>query len=313
MRLRAQKLRRFVAHPFLGVLRDRRLRLAAILSVAVAFAAGGLPRAARAAVRSSAPPRNASQLRNGLLLQSLNVFGLPWPAGNDVANRCSRIAAAIDASAPDVVALQEVWDDESRTPLLVEGYDAAWCESASGLLGQNGLMTLSRLPIVESRLFRFSSASGVEVWTSKGALRTVLSAPGGGSIPVWNVHLQSGVDAGTIRADQIRELTAWIAECGDRCCVVLGDFNCAPGDAEWPALVDRLAALGIERRSGDEPTYDHFQNPLATPEPPAAIDHVFVGAALPGRETRAHRAYDRPSEHGFVSDHFGLEILLPRR
>lgn len=295
--------------------RWRNAGVVATLSAASVLVMASLPRFARATVLPAPAAGSARPLQRALVAQTLNVFGLPWPVGRDVAQRSARIAVAIVGTAPDFVALQEVWDDVARTPLLAalrdDGYHAAFCESPQGLLGQSGLLTLSRHPIVHAAAFCFTGASGIEALTGKGALCTVVALPDGSRLAIWNVHLQSGSDGDAVRGEQIRELAGWIRSAPERCRVVLGDFNCAPGDREWNDLELELGSLGLVRRSGDEPTYDHRHNPLAACEPPAAIDHVFVDASLHAGAAPARRFHDAPRDGVFVSDHFGLEVRLP--
>ncbi len=297
------------------VFRWRRLGIAATLSVSLVFVATSMPRFVRAAVRPLAgahvPHARQSLTAQSLVAQTLNVFGLPWPAGHEVASRCLRTAAAIAESAPDFVALQEVWDETSREPLLVRGYHAAFSESPQGLLGQNGLLTLSRHAIAGADSYCFRSATGLEAWVGKGALCTVVTLPDGARLAIWNVHLQSGRDGGAVRGEQIRELAGWIRNAPERCRIVLGDFNCSPGDAEWNDLELEFEALGLARRSGEQATYDHRRNPLAAIEPPAAIDHVFVDAQVHAAAAPARAIHDRPRDGVFLSDHFGLEVRLP--
>jgi endonuclease/exonuclease/phosphatase family metal-dependent hydrolase len=285
--------------------------LQVLVATALLLAVAWSPRSARAAVRAFAAPGTDAAATDGIVVLSLNVFGLPWPLGCDVAHRCAKVAAAIRASAPDFVALQEVWDRNAREPLLVDGWHAAFCEPTAGLLGQSGLLTLSRLPIVATSSHRFRQAAGVEVLVGKGALCVVVQSAAGGQVAVWNVHLQSGLEAGAVRREQFRELAAWIRGAPAAGCIVLGDFNCGPGDPEWNALEQAFDALGLVRVSGDEPTYDHRSNPLAAPEPPAAIDHVFARLPWLRGSAAARRAFDAPIDGAFVSDHFGQEVRLP--
>lgn len=296
--------------PATGARRARRLRFAAVALLAVAITVATMRRA-NAAVRLHRTNAVCNAAQPYLVVQSLNVFGLPWPAGTDVAKRCGLVAASIRRDRPDLVALQEVWDGEARTPLLVDDYDAAYCESPDGLFGQSGLLTLSRHPIVDSSTYRFTATQGIEAWVGKGALRTVVQIPGSGRLAIWNVHLQAGAGSGDVRSAQIRELAGWIEGSDDENRVVLGDFNCGPGQPEWQFLLAEFTGLGLERRSGDRPTYDCLENPLAAAEPPSAIDHVFIDAVQHAHAPTARRAYDRPIDGTFASDHFGLEILLP--
>jgi endonuclease/exonuclease/phosphatase family metal-dependent hydrolase len=245
------------------------------------------------------------------VLQTWNVFGLPWPVGQEVSRRCSAAATVIGAAAADVVALQEVWDEESRDPLLATGYHAVWCRSPQGLLGQNGLLTLSRHPVLAAESRCFDAASGIESLIGKGALCTRLALPDGDALTVWNVHLQSGVDGIDVRRSQITQLTAWIRGAEGDLRVVLGDFNCGPGDDEWSLLCTELAAIGLVPRSGHEPTWDPSCNPLAAAEPPASIDHVFVEHRLAAATPPARRLCSRDIDGGEISDHFAVSVQLP--
>lgn len=291
--------------------RCARFRCASILVLLAIVSTTIAPRTVRATIRSLACGRASAVAHpRPFVLQTLNVFGLPWFAGTDVEKRCTLIADSIIAQEPDFVALQEVWDERSREPLLVSGYEAAYCDPARGLLEQNGLLTLSRLPILETSVHRFSDSSGLESWISKGALRTMVRAPNGDRLAIWNVHLQSGVDEGSVRRGQILELASWIESAHDECSVVAGDLNCSEGDPEWALLVQVFGARGLVPRSGRIPTYDHGENPLAAIEPPATIDHVFVNARRWGGSLIARRIHDHPVEGVWLSDHFGLEVTL---
>jgi endonuclease/exonuclease/phosphatase family metal-dependent hydrolase len=289
----------------------RRASACALLALLLASFVGWTPCVVRAAVRPAAGavvPGTSSRV----VVRSCNVFGLPWPVGRAVAARCTRMAECIVAEAPDLVALQEVWDSVAREPLFGIGYHTAFSVSPQGLIGQTGLVTMSRHPIVGAATHTFAVSAGLDGLVSKGALRTLVALPGGPMLSSWNVHLQSGSDATAVRCEQIRELVRWIEADVAVPRIVLGDFNCGPGDAEWDVLVPALARLGLERRSGDQPTYDHRHNPLAAVEPPAAIDHVFVDVSLPGDGRGPRRLHDAPCEGMFLSDHFGVEIGFAR-
>lgn len=249
-----------------------------------------------------------------LRLATLNVFGLPWPLAPDAEARCRRIAATIGEAGVDVLALQEVWSSELQAAFAVAGYHRV-CDEDASLIGGCGLLTLSRHPVRGAELRHFAAEGGIERVVQKGVLRTVLALPGG-DLDVWNLHLQSGLADAEVRTAQIDELLAWLG--GDAAvpfAAVVGDFNCAPGDAEFERLSAGLRTLGFEHAPCGAPTYDASSNPLATPEPPAEIDHLFV--RWPARDDavprRARRVHDTPGPLGFVSDHYGVELELPRR
>lgn len=292
----------------IGARTTRRLFALAILVAVPILVAAVLPSDLRMCHRSANELAAREPQPGEIVLHTLNVFGLPWPAGVDVTRRCAATADWLRTELPHVVALQEVWDEVARQPLLIEGYHASWWESDRGLLDQGGLLTLTRWPIVATSARTFSSSSGIEAMVAKGALRTRVQIDRETQWDVWNVHLQSGIDAGLVRGGQILELVEWVAAESGAQPIVMGDFNCGPGCAEWDALVAAFAAIGLEPRACPEPTYDAVSNPLATPEPPSAIDHVFVGRQLAGAMSPAQRRHDRPRDGVFLSDHYGVEV-----
>lgn len=275
---------------------------------------GSTTRSGRAAILPANGTCAGAAATERLRLATLNVFGLPWPLAPDAAVRCRRIAATLGDAGVDVLALQEVWSSELQAAFAVAGYHRV-CDEGAGLIGGCGLLTLSRHPVRGAELRHFAGGGGIERMVQKGVLRTVLALPGG-DLDVWNLHLQSGVADADVRAAQIDELLGWLGADGVvPFAAVVGDCNCAPGDAEFERLAAGLRALGFEHAPCGAPTYDATSNPLATPEPPAEIDHVFVRwpARPDAAPLRARRVHDTPSPHGFVSDHYGVELELPSR
>ncbi len=264
-------------------------------------------RSGRAAILPAARPTAAAPSAT-LRLQTLNVFGLPWPLAPDVEPRCRRIADRVAAEDVDVIALQEAWGEDASAPFAMPEHHRASCCTPASLFGSSGLMTLSRHPIRHAETRVFAAAVGIERLVSKGVLRTIVALPDG-DLDVWNLHLQSGLADVAVRRAQIDELLRWLVAAADQPRqVVLGDFNCGPGDAEFAHLVDGLRALGFVHASCGLPTYDATQNPLAMAEAPREIDHLFVR----GHRTApvARRVYDRPIDGLLPSDHFGVEATV---
>ncbi|MCB9886606.1 MAG: endonuclease/exonuclease/phosphatase family protein [Planctomycetes bacterium] len=259
-----------------------------------------VPAATAAAMDAPAP----------LMLQSLNVFGLPWPLGDDVERRCDAIAERIARERPAVVALQEVWTDAARTPFALDGYHRAFGDGPLGFFTEHGLLTLSRFPIVRAAALRFSCAADADRCVHKGLLHTRLDLGEGRQLDVFNVHLQSGADNGAVRVAQVRELARFVAGNSSGPFVLLGDFNCEAGDPEFE-LMRRLLDRPTIRCSAGLPTYDCRHNPLAAPEPPTEIDHILIAGGLTLRG--AHRfGADLLNP---LSDHFGIsaEVCVPNR
>lgn len=267
-------------------------------------------RTGRAAVvpasHAIAPPA-----RSSLQLQTLNVFGLPWPLSPDVAPRCRRIAGEIANSAVDVVVLQEAWGAEAATPFALPFHHRAFGSGSPGLVGSNGLLTLSRHPIRGAEARTFSASQSFDAVVHKGVLITTIVLPDG-DLEVWNLHMQSGVGRTATRLLQIRELLDWLADSRAARAAVAGDFNCGPGEPDFAVLLEGMRALGFHHASCGRPTYDATENALAVPEAPKEIDHVFVRGL--GEPLAARRVFDQRIDGMLPSDHYGVEVTLgPRR
>jgi len=283
----------------------RRCRVPAVLALSAAVFFGTASRSGRAAVVPASAPHAAAPTTQQLAIETLNVFGLPWPLAPDARARCERIAAHLAVGGGDVVALQEVWSDDVSAPFAMPDFHRARCECPVGMCGASGLMTLSRHPIRRAETRFFASEGGIERLVSKGALRTIVALPDG-ELDVWNLHLQSGVADVATRSAQVDELLAWLrTDAATTRCAVLGDFNCAPGEPEFARLLAGLRELGFVHASPRLPTYDAGSNALAEPEPAREIDHVFVrGFAVRG----ARRTFDEPGAGGHCSDHYGVGV-----
>jgi len=249
-------------------------------------------------------PPPSQQIR----IQTLNVFGLPWPLAPDVEPRCQRIARQIASENADVVALQEAWGEDASAPFAMPYHHRASCRQPACLYGSSGLMTLSRHPIRRAETRFFDAGEGIETIVSKGILRTTVALPDG-ELDVWNLHLQSGLDDAAIRAAQIAQLLRWLErDANVHRAAVAGDFNCAPGDPEFATLRAGMQRLGFVHASCGKPTYDATVNPLAMPERPKEIDHIFVRGH--GTALAAARCFDQPIDGQLPSDHFGVEAVL---
>lgn len=241
-------------------------------------------------------------------IQTLNVFGLPWPLAPDVEPRCRRIASKIASETADVIALQEAWGEDASAPFAMPYHHRASCRQPACLYGSSGLMTLSRHPIRHAESRFFDAGEGIETLVCKGILRTIVTLPDG-DLDVWNLHLQSGLDDAAIRAAQIEQLLRWLEKDGDvHRAAIAGDFNCAPGDPEFATLLAGMQRLGFVHASCGKPTYDATINPLAMKEQPKEIDHIFVRDH--GTSVAADRVFDEPIDGQLPSDHFGVEAVL---
>jgi endonuclease/exonuclease/phosphatase family metal-dependent hydrolase len=276
-----------------------------------------------AKVRIHSGELGSSELRPARLdpadvtLTTFNVWGLPrWINGASNA-RYQKIAEAIEDLRSDVVLYQEVWTKQSFGELSYVARGSArhwWTASArnrGSFLGQNGLLTLSKYPIVGSEVRHFKEARLPDSLMYKGALKTTIELPSGQRVNVWNVHLQDG-NCPEVRSKQVRELVSWIRRSEDSqiADIVGGDFNFT---ADSPEFSDFVATIGpsVHQIAGETPvaTWDGLR---AMPKGGEVLDHVFIRRraigqsvhASPERVLAASRTQDR------LSDHMGVKVSL---
>jgi endonuclease/exonuclease/phosphatase family metal-dependent hydrolase len=255
-----------------------------------------------------------------LSVTTFNVWGLPaWINGASSA-RHRRIASELDRLGSDVVLLQEVWTRQCHRVLAQQtgGPSRTWWTAAArrkgGVLGQNGLLTLSRHPIASAEFRPFASASFPDDLVNKGALKVTLTIGVDCRINVWNVHLQNG-NSKAVRRHQIEQLVRWVndADDGQIADIVGGDFNSTPESAEFQRVA---AAVGPSvhqlANSPPLPTWDGLKLSAGTGP---AIDHIFVRMRTVGGEiaARPRRVFCPPRREDRLSDHMGIEALLSIR
>src|SRR6202040_3397996 len=125
-----------------------------------------------------------------LTVLTYNVYGLPTWMNHEPKARYTGIASGLERLHPDVVLLQEVW---TKSATAVAPTNACWQvaqASSANFFHRNGLMVLSRLPIVGGEFHAFDKAAFPDSMVRKGALKVTALAPGGQRLNIWNVHLQ---------------------------------------------------------------------------------------------------------------------------
>src|SRR5581483_5868628 len=214
------------------------------------------PAAWKAPIQNDAP----AQIR----VTTFNVWGLPTWLNRASSDRYARMARELDEQSPDVVLLQEVWTKRCFAELSGEsnGLGRAWWAASARhkgtFLGQNGLLTLSRFPIVGTEVRHFSSAGLPDSLMHKGALKVTVEIRPGQRYNIWNVHLQDG-GAQRVRSHQLAELIQWVdqANDGQGADLVGGDFNFTPDSSPFSQFA---SAIGhdIQQLAGDSafPTWD---------------------------------------------------------
>lgn len=234
------------------------------------------------------PPR----LDTRLTVMSWNLwwrFG-PW------AQRQPAIAATLARLAPDIVCLQEVWEERhgpsqaDQLAAALGGYHVAHAAGLGFDLAPESLgnAILSRWPIRAHEARRLPAPAGLD--ELRVVLRADVDGPRG-PLEVFVTHLNWRMDQSDVRQDQVRALCAFIAETSDRRTfppILAGDFNAEPDSDEIrlptglrAVPVPKLVFLDAWRTAGDGGrgfTWSNA-NPFATMdcEPDRRLDYVFVG------------------------------------
>ena len=224
-----------------------------------------------------------------LRIVSLNAWALPNPLGESVSERIRAIGVELPRVAPDVIAFQEVWTASARRSLARSGRDAglshAWC--ADDALGAGGLLLLSRWPLENARLQRFSlpqlppRPDHADYYVSKGFIDVRLATPAG-PLRLLTTHLQARYgrhvrhEYRSVRVGQVIELATALARAREPV-VLLGDLNFQETDDEYRVLTGltqlRDAAVEVGWR---EPTVDSSNPFRSASTRHKRIDYVFV-------------------------------------
>ncbi|MQY14919.1 hypothetical protein SRB5_50950 [Streptomyces sp. RB5] len=261
-------------------------------------------------------------------------FG-PWE------ERAKAILAVLREERPDVVGLQEVWQqggDNFAGWLAAElGMHWAWSPSPVPDRWQRrigdpsvdvGNAVLSRWPI--TRTAAEPLPPGEDPPDGQTALYARIAAPAG-DIPFFAVHLYSPEHASATRCAQVRTLARFVAAHrgeGAFPPVVVGDFN-ADRDSDEMRLLSGTKTAPVVRGQVLADTWRFLPPgaPWATWDNAnphvarhglydAAVDHVLVGMPGPdgeGRVRAVRRAADRPVDGVWPSDHFAVRVDLAGR
>ncbi len=166
-----------------------------------------------------------------LTIISFNIWDLPLWFVKNRKERIKKVADYLAASGADIICLQEAWTQSNRELFFqimgAAGYTWAVAREASMLMGNGGLITFSKFPIVEKKFIPFSrlSAAFVEMFGAKGVLETDIETPSG-MMAVFNTHLHmpSGASGQRIRLKQLKCAMQIIAN-NDNPAILAGDFN----------------------------------------------------------------------------------------
>src|SRR5260370_19855340 len=110
-----------------------------------------------------------------LRIVSFNVWGLPGWMNGASADRYPRIAQQLEELQPDLVLLQEVWTKKARaaSPAGLE-WSTAWSSGQANFFHENGLLTVSRHPILGGEFHPFRASALPDSLGKKAALKATI-------------------------------------------------------------------------------------------------------------------------------------------
>lgn len=263
---------------------------------------------------------------HGLIETRLRVatWNLWWRFGDDWEARLPVAIEALRAADPDVIALQEVWQDgeTSSAHRIADalGHEATFAgtlELGDGVRFGNAVV--SRWPITSEEVRPLPA--GDERDEVRVVLRADVDGPRG-PFQMYSTHLNWRMDHSHVRQAQVRAIGELIAASRPRTYppIVCGDFNAEPQSAEVQMLTGHreLATDGVvlmDVWQATHPTDPGFTwdnaNPYAASqlEWNRRIDYVFVGwpkAGGAGNPLSASLLGAEPVDGVWGSDHLGV-------
>ncbi len=223
---------------------------------------------------------------------TLNVWGLPWPVGRDVAARMAAIGAHLPDIDADLIACQEVWTSEARELLVAAGrragYEYGW-HNESARSG-SGLLVLAKLPLRDIRFTPYTlnglpqRVQHSDYFGGKGFVRFTLETAAG-PLTVLNTHLHARYVGkpeedeylGHRIAQVVEIAAATVREPGP--VLLLGDFNMRAAEPEYEIFTGLTGAVDVAASLGDpRPTVlaENAYRSARGDVSPHRLDYAFV-------------------------------------
>lgn len=240
-----------------------------------------------------------------LRVLTYNVKGLDWTNTDNprypVGPVTTDLVATITAQQPDLIGLQEAWDDNNDGSLAEELASATGLQHRFASTTTRGWLpylqqnvVLSRHPLLATH--ELDLGPDPQSYENRRFQLVRVDAPAG-ELCLGNLHLFT--DA-TLQRPALEQIRTFVAEhCPDVPLVWTGDFNFTPGDPDTysyltggftPELTDPAVALGLQPGAAEL-----YSSSAAAPD--RRIDYIFATAELAPLEYRtvtapiASRAY----------------------
>jgi endonuclease/exonuclease/phosphatase family metal-dependent hydrolase len=263
-------------------------------------------------------PRFGPLVETRLRVLTWNLWGRggPWEA------RLEAIAATLEAAQPDLLALQEVWEEGERSQAAFLGARLGLHHVFQGRPTAGGVSIgnaiLSRWPIVHSEHLMLPAPPELEELRS--VVRVHAAGPRG-PLDLYCTHLNWKFDQSDVRQEQVRTIAHFVAAAADHGTppIVAGDFNAVP-DAEEIRMMTGRTAVPVAKLAfhdawevaGDGSPGNTWVNANRWArqdlEPDRRLDYVFVGFPRRGGagHVRSCRLVGHPVDGLYPSDHLGV-------
>lgn len=198
-----------------------------------------------------------------------NMLLFPPPFFFNQPQRISEFAKAARTADPDIIFMQEVWDNNSLS-LLASHFPDYYSVFSTGLIyNGSGLLTLSRFPITAAAMQMFPMGlehNSEEFLAGKGILYCRCQVAQN-IFYLVNTHLYSAAPTSAYQPNrqQFEQLNQLVLELGDAA-IIGGDMNLLP------AFIDQLISPAIKR--------DHSQMATAGLPRRKKLDYIMIKPTL---------------------------------
>ncbi len=224
-------------------------------------------------------PVSAAEVRSPGRTIKVMSYNIHSGIGRDRVYHLDRIIEVLAAENPDIIALQEVdrnlsrsnFDDQSRRIGEALGMHYQHCVNQYIEAGEYGISTFSRFPIVNQERHDLSVRS--RIFGPRGTLRTDLQLDDGTRLHVFNVHLGLRVRERRYQRQQLLSETILLDDALQDPMIVLGDFNDRPISVVHPKF--RAYFRDVLRRGRGRRPATFSWGPLRF-----RLDYIYISEAL---------------------------------
>jgi len=234
-----------------------------------------------------------------------------WHDQQDWPRRRALIVAELRSLRPDVICLQEVLQHETLRNQAHDLAESLGCRvnfvsvDPESSLKRYGNAILSRHPVLETHGKALAPPNDYRVVAH---MRVDVR---GRPVDVFDTHLHHTPEGAAIRAEQIRDLLAYVkSRRGTGAVVLAGDFNAPPKAPEMESVMKAFVDVFAATHRATETDTVTTLNP-AKGLPSRRIDYVFVARKPSITPLSSEIVFDVPAADGtWPSDHFGVVARL---